>query len=151
MKLARCPHCGHDLDLETLVDDVAGRELMGLLSPLDGNLGNAMVKYLALFRPAKRGSTSFDKLLRLTNEVLEQFPDHPRLTVALSTTREGIMSKRTTTEEWKPLKNHNYLKQVYESTPVPMLGAGTELMPTSQARQPETKTGASIAALENLK
>ena len=53
MRLGRCPVCHAHLYLDALVQDEAGRALMGVLAAQPDDLGRALVGYLSLFRPEK--------------------------------------------------------------------------------------------------
>ncbi|MDG2881475.1 hypothetical protein P7M59_26635, partial [Vibrio parahaemolyticus] len=54
MKLSRCPVCHANLHLEALVQDDAGRELLGEVAKLPDFVAKPMLSYLGLFRPAKQ-------------------------------------------------------------------------------------------------
>ena len=117
MNLTRCPVCHSHITLEAIVQDEAGRELLGLLASLEGDLSRALVTYLGLFRPEKR-DLSNDRALRLAQEVIGLTEHRTKLAAALSQTVETLRSKGSA-----PLKNHNYLKRVIENInlyPLPM-------------------------------
>ncbi|MHB9021325.1 MAG: hypothetical protein ACYC3A_05820 [Halothiobacillus sp.] len=108
MNLGRCPICHSRLNLEAMVQDESGRELIALMAGLEVPLAVPLVSYLGLFRPENR-DLSNDRALKLAREVLEiGFDDH--MATALSETVEAIRSKGGIA-----LKNHNYLKRVWES------------------------------------
>lgn len=109
MKLGRCPICHSHIQLEALIQDDAGSELLGLLSGLGRPLARPLVQYLGLFRPAK-SDLSNARALRLAQETLE-LADRDSLVAALQDTIRSIHDKRTRGKV-QPLKNHNYLKQV---------------------------------------
>jgi len=109
MKLGRCPICHSHIQLEALIQDDAGSELLGLLSTLGRPLARPLVQYLGLFRPAK-SDLSNARALRLAQETLE-LADRDSLVVGLQDTVRSLHEKRHRGET-KPLKNHNYLKQV---------------------------------------
>ena len=69
MQLNRCPVCHARLALDALVQDEAGRELMGLLVKLDTDTGAALVNYLGLFRSPQRDLAN-SKALKLARDVL---------------------------------------------------------------------------------
>jgi hypothetical protein len=112
MRLGRCPVCHAHLHLDALVQDEAGRELLGLCATLPDDLGRALVGYLSLWRPA-RGDLDHARALKLAREVLALDHDHARLALALSETVESLRAKG----EARRMTNHNYLKRVLESTP----------------------------------
>ncbi len=51
MKLGRCPICRTHLHLDALINDDAGRALLGQLSKLNKSLAEPLVSYISLFRP----------------------------------------------------------------------------------------------------
>ena len=53
MKLCRCPVCHSDIHLDQLLEDDAGRELLGLITELKYGVARPLVSYIALFRPDK--------------------------------------------------------------------------------------------------
>lgn len=112
MKLGRCPVCHSHIQLEALIQDDAGSELLGLLSGLGRPLARPLVTYLGLFRPAK-SNLSNARALRLAQEVLA-LGDRDTLTAALNSTNQSLHEKRLNGQV-KPLKNHNYLRQVMGS------------------------------------
>jgi len=112
MKLGRCPICHSHIQLEALIQDDAGSELLGLLANLGRPLARPLVQYLGLFRPAKQ-DLSNARALKLARETLD-IADRDSLIAALQDTVRSIHEKRTKGQV-QPLKNHNYLKQVLAS------------------------------------
>jgi hypothetical protein len=54
--IVRCPSCGAEASLEVLVED--GAAAQALIAALElSAIGKALLRYLALFRPAKRRLT----------------------------------------------------------------------------------------------
>lgn len=105
MQLNRCPVCHNRIALEALVQDEAGRELMGLLVSMNTETGAAVVGYLGLFRSPGRDLAN-SKALKLARDALalgalEQVTEAMRMTV------ENLSGKASS-----PLSNHNYLKKV---------------------------------------
>ena len=107
MKLGRCPTCHGHLDLVSMMEDDAGRELLALISRLPPKLTRALLTYLTLFRPGTR-DLALSRTLTLAEEALALTRDQDTLAVAMAETVESIRSKGA----GKPMKNHNYLKQV---------------------------------------
>lgn len=105
MKLCRCPVCHASISLDALVEDDAGRELMGILAK-NPKISRALVAYLTLFRPEKR-DLSNSRAATLVREALELEKDQDILRVAMIEAVEAARAKRV---EWKPPKNHNWLK-----------------------------------------
>ncbi len=121
MKLNRCPICHSHLDILALAKDEVTSELLGKLAKLDTLSGTSLMSYLSLFSPAK-SSLSADRALRLINEVETLGSgDWQRLAKAMATTVYNIQNKRrdeyANNKAIKPMKNHNYLKQVFDDIP----------------------------------
>lgn len=115
MKLCRCPICHCDIHLDALMEDDAGREVLSILATkVTHGCAKPLVAYIGLFRTPK-SNLSNSRTARLINEVLELYKPSRHLAHALSETVESIRAKRAT-GEYKPFKNHNYLKSVYESS-----------------------------------
>jgi len=110
MQLCRCPVCHARIDLVACIEDEAGRELLALIARLGKPLGWALVQYLTLFR-AKTRDLANDRALTLASDALEITSDHYLLARAMQETVEAMRAKREV-HFAKPLKNHNYLKQV---------------------------------------
>lgn len=113
MKLCRCPVCHSDIHLDVLLEDDAGREMLGIISNLKGDNARALVSYIALFRPEK-AALSNGRALKLMREVLDMYQPSPLLSHALTETINGVMKNRRETRNVVALTNHNYLKKVYE-------------------------------------
>ncbi|MDP1527701.1 MAG: hypothetical protein Q8M20_18005 [Rhodocyclaceae bacterium] len=112
MQLNRCPICHSRISLDAMVQDEAGRELLGILAGMDNEFAQALVGYLGLFRSTTR-DLSNDKALRLIKETKALRDDRYNLTAALRQTIESLQGKGG-----KPLTNHNYLRRVLEDMPV---------------------------------
>lgn len=140
MKMCRCPICHSHIALEQLVQDEAGRQLLGLVSKLGYQLGPALVAYLGLFRPEKRDLTN-DRAFNLAQETLALTDNHPLLAESLRETVTGIQNNRIRGDK-KALANHNYLKRVMEAK------AGTEQIKPAKSSI-ELKQDTQISAEEN--
>jgi len=127
----RCPVCHAEAALEAWAEDEAARELMGLLSGLEAEVGRPLVHYLGLFRGSRR-ALSWDRALRLAREALAVHADGAVLAAALTETVEAMRQKRETGDV-RPLENHNYLKRVVQTV---ALRAGADaVLPTAQVDQ----------------
>lgn len=113
MKLCRCPVCHSDIHLDALLEDDAGREMLGIITNLRGDNARALVSYIALFRPEK-AALSNGRALKLMREVLDMYQPSQLLSHALIETANGVMKNRRETRNVVALTNHNYLKKVYE-------------------------------------
>jgi len=142
MRLGRCPVCHAHLHLDALVQDEAGRELLGLCATLPDDLGRALVGYLSLWRPA-RGDLDHARALKLAREVLALEPDPARLAWALSETVESLRAKG----EARRMTNHNYLRRVIEGTPA---AGGVVVAERPAAPQRAAKTSATVDAVMRL-
>lgn len=114
MKLTRCPSCHGHIHLDTLVQDSSAKSLLATVAKLPAKLAGNLIAYIALFRPEKSdlNNARADKLIK---EVLALSENQQALNAALEQTVQSIQAKRQqgTTQ---PLKNHNYLKQVLDTT-----------------------------------
>ncbi|MCG9722132.1 hypothetical protein [Shewanella sp. Isolate7] len=112
MKLGRCHVCHSTLHLDALVQDEAARELLALLTPLDGGLARALVSYMGLFRPEK-SDLSWKRALKLATEALALTSNRDWLRAALEDTVQKLREARQTGQR-RSLTNHNYLKKVLQ-------------------------------------
>ena len=119
MKLT-CPACGALYSLDALLGNEGAREAVMAALQLPAPLGWHMIRYLALFRPAKRNLT-LDRLANLINELL------PMITEARITRNGNLCSAPQ--DYWRmamdemiakrdnltlPLKSHGYLLTIIE-------------------------------------
>lgn len=114
MKLCRCPICHSDIHLDQLLEDDAGRELLGLIAQCQAEVARPLVAYIGLFRPEK-SQLSNSRAVKLIKEVFELFPSSLLLAHALSETVRAVQDKRRNNQNRAALTNHNYLKQVYDT------------------------------------
>lgn len=138
MHLGRCPVCHARISLDAVVQDEAGRELLGILSKLDTDTGAALVAYLALFRSASR-DLSNAKALKLAKEVLAM-AQPAAITHAMRQTVDNLLGK-------KPLNNHNYLAKVLADVPSGQLAAPI----AAAAPLAKSKTAQALMGLEAMK
>ncbi len=149
MKLGRCPICHSQIQLEALVQDEAGRQLMAALVPLTPEHGTAVVSYIGLFRAHNRDLAN-DRALRLIREVLEL--GGAEIAPALVEVVEAMRSKaQQNPAVWKPLSNHNYLKRVIEGLSVSVAPVAATAMQCVQPAKMTSKTAGGMMALEVLK
>ena len=145
----KCPSCFAEFDLLSALDSEAGRSLMGLLAKLEPTLSRPLVAYLSLFRSASR-ALSWDRALKLAQEVLALESDKGRLSTGLAKAVE-ILREKQTAGGWKPLGNHNYLNRVLEG--VSAQPETVVITPSKQDSKPvyKSKTAAALMSLEGLK
>lgn len=117
----QCPCCGEQFPIEAGFADADGKKLAALLAGLDPKLGRAVLNYLRLFSPAKRG-LRMTRAIKLVEELLDLVnagtvqkdartndskPAQPRIWTA------GIEQMLITRDRLSlPLENHNYLRAV---------------------------------------
>lgn len=65
----RCPNCGTTISLDALIAHDGARDALGVAFKLSGQLGNALVRYVGLFRPETRELT-MDRVAKLLAEIL---------------------------------------------------------------------------------
>lgn len=138
----KCPVCHANFAIEQLTQDEAARELLRM-RPL---MLPSMMPYLALFRTGKR-DLAFDKALKLVNQVHELTQDLHRLEMALASTVDSIKAKRDQ-GDFRPLKDHNYLKRVLEGTPE---GYVCEVTSRQASSAQPSKTAGAIGKLQRMK
>ncbi|MFV0448654.1 MAG: hypothetical protein ACK5MF_09355 [Vibrio sp.] len=117
MKLTRCPVCHSNIHLDALIQDQAGRDLLGDVAALPDFIARPLLNYIGLFRPLK-SDLSNGRALRLMREVTDEYKADHLLASALIETVNKLREKRIQFQDVKPLANHNYLKQVYKSLAV---------------------------------
>lgn len=141
-----CPCCGARFPLEAALNDAAGREMMTLVATLPTELSRAALTYLSLFRSSSR-ALAWQRALKLIREVIGlSTPAH--LVVALNSTLDSLRPRQGE-PGWKPLKNHNYLKQVLASVEAQTIAPITT--PTTPPVTPArlSKHAQAIAALDS--
>ncbi|HBP0065760.1 TPA: hypothetical protein L5P25_006807, partial [Pseudomonas aeruginosa] len=65
----QCPCCGEQFPVEAGFADTDGKRLAALFAGLDPKLGRAILNYLRLFSPAKRG-LRMTRAIKLVEELL---------------------------------------------------------------------------------
>lgn len=153
----RCPSCGATLSLDALVAHDAAREAMTVVFKLSGQLGSALIRYLALFRPETRELT-MDRVAKLLGEVLPdlqaqritrngQVFDAP--TEAWVWAVEQALAARDAGRLTLPFKTHGWLYEVISSwrpQAVHVVQSGESRQALAKA---PSKTLSAIAALED--
>ncbi|BFU65362.1 hypothetical protein [Rodentibacter abscessus] len=134
MKLCRCPVCHSDINLDQLLEDDAGRELLGLITELKYGVARPLVSYIALFRPQK-SALSNARAVKLMRDVLALFPPSQLLAHSLSETVNAVQKKRRESKNLAPLANHSYLKQVMETNRPLFSGVGSAAVNNEERKQ----------------
>lgn len=153
----RCPNCGTTLSLDALIAHDGAREALGVAFKLSGPLGNALIRYLGLFRPESRELT-MDRVAKLLAELLPdlqaqrierggQVFEAPPACWAWAI--EQALAAREAGRLVTPLKGHGWLYQVMTQYQ-PQVGTAMtvrEDAPRLSVR-PASQTTAAMAALE---
>ena len=152
----RCPSCGATLSLDALIAHDAAREALAAAFKLSGQLGSALVRYMALFRPESRELT-MDRVARLVGDLL---PDLQAQRISRNgqvydapleawVSIEQALVARDAGRLTLPLKSHGWLYEVISNWR-PQAG---QVVASGEPRQalPKTtsKTLSAIAALED--
>lgn len=149
MKLCRCPICHSDIHLDALIEDEAGRALLGKISQLSHGVAQPMVAYLSLFRPAK-SNLSNSRSLKIINDVLAMYDCSALLAHCLSETVQAVRKKRVNGQNAEPLTNHNYLKSVYETQKTTFTVHPVKRAETSAQQIKEDKRRTAIEYIQRL-
>ena len=136
MKLCRCPVCHSDINLDQLLEDDAGRELLRIITELKYGVARPLVSYIALFRPDK-SALSNSRAVKLMREVLAMFPPSQLLAYSLSETVNAVQKKRKESRNLAPLNNHRYLMQVMETNKPLFSGVGSAAINNEERKQAE--------------
>lgn len=156
----RCPNCGAENSLDSLIADSDAAELLLLVLELDKEIGKAAIRYLGLFRPAK-SKLGWGRVATLLKELLpdmqrgvisrngSEYPAPPAAWVygfqtALAARDEGRLKL--------PLKSHGWLYEVIAAwQPAAAVGkpANTGGQMAASGKPSQTLTAA--AQLEGLK
>lgn len=156
----RCPNCGTTLSLDALIAHDGAREALGIAFKMSGPVGQALVRYLGLFRPEARELT-MDRVAKLLGELL---PDLQAQRIERSGqvfeappacwlwAIDQALAARESGRLATPLKGHGWLYQVMSQYQSNTTGNTTVLAPESRnlsvrQRQP-SQTVSAINALE---
>ena len=158
----RCPSCGAEMSLETVIDnDAAAQALVLALSFTP--LGKLIVRYLAMFRPAK-SKLSWPRVVTLLGELMPMIESqrierngtlyeapHEVWCKAI----EQMLAARDMGTLQTPLKSHGYLLEVIVSTASKAQNISTAVGwvngSSTHQHKPQSGTAAAITALEQRK
>ena len=146
MELCRCPTCHARIDLEAVVQDEAGRELLAIMARLEPDLAKALIQYLGLFRPPKSDLTNA-RAVKLAEQVL-CIDSSPAMQHALLETVQAMRAKAQEAG-FKRLQNHNYLESVLASVRAKGVVERETPAPVAQQRQ-VSRTGLGMNALQQF-
>lgn len=154
----RCPNCGTTVSLDALIAHDGARDALGVVFKLSGPLGNALIRYLGLFRPETRELT-LDRVGKLLNELL---PDLQAQRIERSGqvyeappacwlwAVEQALTARDQGRLVTPLKGHGWLYQVmsqWQPSDTTVLTKSEAPQRLGQIRAP-SQTMAALAALQ---
>ena len=157
----RCPSCGAEMSLEAVIDNDAAAQALTLALSITP-LGKLIVRYLAMFRPAK-SKLSWPRVVTLLGELMPMIESqrierngtlyeapHEVWCAAI----EQMLATRDAGRLQTPLKSHGYLLEVIISEAArhvsPLTGRATnEVVVHTHAKQ--SGTAAAITALEQRK
>lgn len=135
-----CPACGAVNSLDTLIGHDGARAAMAELAAVSGPLAGALLRYIALFRPAQR-QLSFDRVASLLAE-LRPMVMEARITRngrTYAAPREvwieaidSILAQRDRLT--LPLKSHGYLLEI-------IVGAVNKAEATTEAKREASRAG----------
>lgn len=135
-----CPACGAANSLDTLVGHEGARAAMAELAAISGPLAGAVLRYLALFRPATR-QLSFDRVATLLDELKPMILEArvQRNGRAYAAPREvwidaidSILAQRDRLT--LPLKSHGYLLEI-------IAGAANKTEAAAEAKREAGRAG----------
>ena len=115
-----CPCCAARFALEAALGDVAAREAVAAAARLPAPLGDLVLRYIGLFRPASR-ALAWDRAARLLAELLEpiragRLHRHGREWIAPQAhwqrALETVLAARDSGKLRTPLSSHGYLYEV---------------------------------------
>ncbi|WP_244158257.1 hypothetical protein [Phytopseudomonas flavescens] len=145
------------MSLDALIAHDGAREALGVAFKLSGPLGNALIRYLGLFRPDARELT-LDRVAKLLGELLPDMQAqrverngqiHDAPPAAWVWAIEQSLIARESGRLVTPLKGHGWLYQVISqwqpeaATAVALTGATARL-----SGRPTSQTANAIAALQ---
>ena len=162
MMQIRCPSCGAEMSLEAVIDNDAAAQALTLALSITP-LGKLIVRYLALFRPAK-SKLSWPRVVTLLGELMPMIESqrierngslyeapHDVWCAAI----EQMLATRDAGRLQTPLKSHGYLLEVIISEASRQMSALTGIpvgeMTVHTHTKPQSATAAAITALEQRK
>ncbi len=132
-----CPCCAGRFSIEAAFTDDAARAAVAAALKFPAPLGEQLLRYVALFRPAQR-ALSWDRAARLLNELLEPISAgrvqrdgrwYPAPVEAWRRALEQMLDQRDRLR--LPLKSHGYLIEI-------LIGVIDEVAAESERRREES-------------
>lgn len=158
--MIKCPSCGAQTSLDVLVQDRAAADALALALRLSGGIGDALLRYLALHRPAK-SALSMPRVAKLLSELLPAIQSqrierngqtYEAPPEAWAWAVESMLCARDAGRLQTPLKSHGYLYEVlskWQATAPPRGGVGgaclerTDQDPLAPQMRPQSASKAS--------
>lgn len=156
--MIKCPSCGAQTSLDVLVQDRAAADALALALRLSGGIGDALLRYLALHRPAK-SALSMPRVARLLGELLpaiqsqrierngQAFEAPPEAWVWAV---ESMVAARDAGRLQTPLKSHGYLFEILAGGGW-RVGGTVSAMPNAPQKSPDSSTSRHITGLNALR
>ena len=155
----KCPACGALSSLDVLIANKAASDALNAALLVNGELGEALIRYLGLFRPAK-SSLTFERVATLLSELTpmlqaqtirrdgREFPAPPEAWIYAI---NQMMANRINFT--LPMKSHGYLLEIIAgfkpiSTSVSVAQSVNHTHPAQMARAPSSKMNTVRGALE---
>ena len=155
----RCPSCGAEMSLDTIIDNDAAATALTLALSITP-LGKYIVRYLAMFRPSTR-KLSWSRVATLLGELMPAIEsqrierdgkvyDAPH--AVWCTAIEAMLVTRDNGKIQLPIKSHGYLYEVIISEAAKAQAQGTALATVEpQQRKALSGTAQAVTALEQRK
>ena len=158
----RCPSCGAEMSLDVVIEHDAAAQALALALSFTP-LGKLIVRYLAMFRPAK-SKLSWPRVVTLLGELMPMIESqrierngtlyeapHDVWCAAI----EQMLATRDAGRLQTPLKSHGYLLEVIISEAArhvsPLTGRTVNEVVVHTHAKPQSGTAAAITALEQRK
>ena len=169
MMQIRCPSCGAEMSLEAVIDNDAAAQALTLALSITP-FGKLIVRYLAMFRPAK-STLSWPRVVTLLGELMPMIESqrierngalyeapHEVWCAAI----DQMLITRDAGRLQTPLKSHGYLLEVIISTAARQPVGAHDCAPSGMTvgwvngssthqHKPQSGTAAAITALEQRK
>jgi hypothetical protein len=151
--IIRCPSCGAENSLDTVVEDDAAARALNCALELSA-VGRPLVRYLALFRPAKRRLT-WPRVTALLGELLPAIKAerierdgrvHDAPLAVWASAIEKTLQARDAGTLRTPLKSHGYLFEIA----IAEAARGNALVVREQIGGPARATSAVAKAVDTL-
>jgi len=114
-----CPSCGAGGSISLFIADADARDAILEAAKLPSDCGTLVMKYIAMFAPAKR-HLSMDRATRLITECCAMIADgvefdHQQIKAPSHVWRAALVEILAAPNIQRPLKNHHYLLRIVQS------------------------------------